>query len=533
MAESAAGNTTTARRPQGPANPRARRERLLGLLPRVFTAQPRHSAVGGVIEVMARALASLDADLQRTLFDRWIALASGDPPAPGAASAVALLGHLVGIRRLRGEATEAYRTRVLVTARVVTRGLTTPRALLSLAVAALGTEPCVHVSAQKDATLGWGMALGTTRRCAVCQGQKKGPCPNAGRRIVEAWITDNPVILRQQTLAGLTPGTALSLANPSLVEDRPVVELRVPVNSSARPVSYPAVQNHDTREVTLYAGTLQPGEVLRVRPAVTEKELAPFDSHDSTGHHPWRVRQPGGSAMVTRPDGSVVDVTANMYYITGIAFDDPGEAIFGPLDDGQPARFGVLAQQVRTPLVRRATNSWRYRVLTPDDVRAVAGSDAGELADNAPEQPGDTAVRITFTWWVRPPAAFRLRIPKSPWVRQAQLERGALELVRDSIESARAAGVLAVIDFPEPALIEAQPLGDAPVGIGAEAGFAEAEPLGDAAPDVQAHAGARDDHALTEESFALLGLFDHTRLDWSHFERADTPDDEGGDGGNT
>ena len=41
------------------ADPRLRRERLLGLLPRIYTAQPGNSAVGAVIDSMAAALSLL------------------------------------------------------------------------------------------------------------------------------------------------------------------------------------------------------------------------------------------------------------------------------------------------------------------------------------------------------------------------------------------------------------------------------------------------------------------------------------------
>jgi hypothetical protein len=107
---------------------------------------------------------------------------------------------LLDVRRLDSEDKESYRRRLLITAKVLTEGLTTPRALLTLAIAALRAEPCARLQRERDATIAWGMPPGLTDRCPVCQGQEDGPCPNAERRVIQAWITDNPPMPRRKQL---------------------------------------------------------------------------------------------------------------------------------------------------------------------------------------------------------------------------------------------------------------------------------------------------------------------------------------------
>ena len=84
-------------------DPAQRRARLLDLLPRVYAAQPRGSAVGTLLDVMAQRLADFDQDLQRVLHDRWVALACGVPDAldgEGDDAALDRLGALLQIARL-------------------------------------------------------------------------------------------------------------------------------------------------------------------------------------------------------------------------------------------------------------------------------------------------------------------------------------------------------------------------------------------------------------------------------------------------
>ncbi|WP_284189909.1 hypothetical protein, partial [Zoogloea oryzae] len=82
------------------ADLRARRERLLALLPRIFTAQPSSSAVGALIDSMAASLGRVDDTLTRIQYDRWVGLASAQLPTPDEASALEGLGRLLQVTRL-------------------------------------------------------------------------------------------------------------------------------------------------------------------------------------------------------------------------------------------------------------------------------------------------------------------------------------------------------------------------------------------------------------------------------------------------
>ena len=61
------------------ADTRVRRERLLALLPGIFTSQPESSALGRVIDGMAASLTRMDEALTRVQYDRWVGLASHHP----------------------------------------------------------------------------------------------------------------------------------------------------------------------------------------------------------------------------------------------------------------------------------------------------------------------------------------------------------------------------------------------------------------------------------------------------------------------
>ncbi|HSC81563.1 MAG TPA: hypothetical protein VLC08_14495, partial [Chitinolyticbacter sp.] len=76
-----------------------RRQRLLELLPRIYSAQPADSAIGAVIAGMAGTLARLDGDMTRVLHDRWSALATAQRPAE-TDSALERLGHMLQVYRL-------------------------------------------------------------------------------------------------------------------------------------------------------------------------------------------------------------------------------------------------------------------------------------------------------------------------------------------------------------------------------------------------------------------------------------------------
>jgi hypothetical protein len=236
------------------ADSRARRRALLSVLPRVFAGQPEASPLAGVIEAIAAALAGIDEGLTRTLRDHWLQLASGEAAGSGAASALERLGALLGINRLDGEQSEAYRGRLLITARVLTRGLNTPRALLELAIATLGAEPCPRIEKHQDTTIGYGLPPGTIERCPACRsGRPLTECPNSAARVLEAWITDNPPQPQRLVVSPqVRPGMRLVVENPSLDEDVPELRLK----ALEQPTSYPCLHNRATGEIILYAGNV-------------------------------------------------------------------------------------------------------------------------------------------------------------------------------------------------------------------------------------------------------------------------------------
>lgn len=316
------------------ADTRPRRRRLLALLPRIFAEQPEGSAIGVLIEGMAAGLAELDEGLIRTQRDHWVNLACGDTTNGEADSALERLGTLLDIPRqawvetvldatgkatnvTKVEETEAYRQRLILTAGVLTRGLTTPRALLELAIVTLGAEACPRQEIEKDAILAFGVPLGTMRRCRVCQLNTPTPCPNTEMRVLEAWITENPP-LRRSIVSDppLKPGGRFKVKSLSLVEDVPELRLK----AIDKPVQYPSVQNRDTGEIILYAGEINPGEVLNLWPQIESEEAARYDSHDPVGAHAWRNQYPSGSAVLIGVDGSLQSVSAQIYFLSGPTF---------------------------------------------------------------------------------------------------------------------------------------------------------------------------------------------------------------------
>ncbi|MFO1432401.1 MAG: hypothetical protein U1F76_20045 [Candidatus Competibacteraceae bacterium] len=539
------------------ANPKWRRERLLSLLPQIFVGQPDNSAIGTLINAMAAVLADLDSALERMLRDHWVTLASGDPPTSTEESALELLGHLLDVHRLRwlesgttprlekAEETEVFRQRLLLTADIVTRGLTTPAALLALAVTALGGEICPRLQSRQDTTLGWGMPLGTRQRCPVCQGIQQGDCPNANGRIVDAWITDNPPqqIKIEKPLdcdPAKPDSSTFPIINSSLVTDIPAIKLE----ALKQPVRYLAVENRTTHEICLFAGELKRGEELSIWPRITVEETTCFDSYETVGQHFWRDQYPQGSAVIIDKQGQLRDVSSSVYYLCdsvfdevtslfasqdasegtrfisllrGAAFDDPA-AKFASVDDPatkpESVRFAVLNPQVRTPRLRPGENCWRLQIFTKNDIRAIAGQDAGTLLEQAPEQATAGEVSLTLQWWQRPPATFRLRIPRNPWVRSAEI-RGASALVKNSIEWARAAGVQALVDFPEPVYKEIHVLEERPCRLATTLVEKEnAAQLSDL--HMQVRGSYKEEHDTLGDCFSMLGIFDTTRLDWTH-----------------
>jgi hypothetical protein len=497
----------------------------------------------------------------------WDLLALDPDARPAGADALGRLGGLLSVARMARRHTrlvgdngtesfevreemEAYRRRVRHTARVLGQGLTNPQALLDLALVTLGTEPCARRRLDRDTLIARGMAPGVAARCAVCQGTSGvgGDCPNAAQALVEARITDNPLRRREWSPpTALRPGDpAFHVESTSLVSAVP--ELRLKATSGR--IRYPFVQNRDTGEIMLYAGELAPGEMLSVWPQVEAEEQAVFDSHEAVNAYPWQAQYPSGSAVVVRPDGSLRDVSERICFLTGTRFpeadvdpDDPtapryaaeGAAegvrfadalnrgdmfdhaltVFGGEEGATGARFGSSGQRVRTPRLRPGRDAWLYGAYTRDEVRAIVGNHPGDLLEQAPDEIEDSAAELVFAWWVRPPAVFRLSIPKNPWVLRAD-ERGALDLVARLVDKARAAGVTALVDFPERPWPEVHTMADR-LRIELRMTQRDQQPLDAAAPAWRGQAAFRETQRLGAALPLFGGVHDATRFDGSQF----------------
>ena len=613
------------------ADPRRRRERLLAVLPRIYSAQPASSAVGVMITSMAASLARLDDALTRVQYDRWVGLASPSQPAPDDTSALEGLGHLLQVSRLPprvrhagytrsadcielhfdhaatladaldelvGSATptdpasllaaqfpglrftvadnslatradpeappehtpaalarfqavldpepgETFRQRLLVTAQVRTRGLTTPRALLSLAIADLGAEPCPRLMRSQDSTLAYGMPPGTRKRCAACTGSGSKICPNGDKAVIESWLTENPVLPATHSETAPRLRRVFTIPNPSLHPDRPVLTLKV----REQPAAYPAVRSIDSGEITLFAGTLKPDETLTLYPAISTAEAAPYDGFDAPGHHAWRTAHPRGRAVLTSPDGHERDVSASIFYLWGNRFDDPSST-FGGL------RCGVLDQRVQTPKLQCGENAWMLltfaqpdaefadnetnvhasRFAGPKDLdgthfalldgsigqsdsryasllfESFSKTDTGSIGEESTANAPRLSLRLE--WMTRPPAAFRLRIPKNAWV-AAAARRGVLPLLRADVNRASAAGVGALVDFPEPTRRETAAPAEA-LGLSIRQDWSEDAAPGETGLEVRTNTALADAHDTAEGRFSIGAVFDTTRLDWSH-----------------
>lgn len=468
--------------------------RLLNVLPRIYTADVRGSALGTLLQSMAAALTRYDDDSIRVLHDRWINLASGYRAAPNEPSALERLGQLVGVPRLMSssatpdavEDVEDYRQRIRVTATALSRGLATPRAIISVAVADLGLEACPlmeEVASRSasaaalwaaEATIAWGVTPRVRRRCPVCVGGADGPCPNRDARVVDAWVSENPVQAAVHRERELAPWRDFTVVNGTLVTDRPEIALHV---SEGR-LEFPALQNRATGEIMLFADTLRMNEELVIEPQLAEHETLPFVTYDDTPAHPWLSAYPHGRARVINHGGGTErDVSSEVFFIYGSRFIDPATANFDSVFDA--TNFSDITLGIRTPTIRNGRDLWRLMSMPnpaavfDDDTSRFAGADDGgtqfakwdsEIADlgaaaqnlfaelvAAEKAPvtGGVKADLELRWFTRPPYTVRLRIPRNVAVQNAQ-RRGALDLLLADVAQARAAGVRVLVDFPQP-----------------------------------------------------------------------------------
>jgi hypothetical protein len=485
--------------------------RLREVLPSVYDTRPDDSQLGTVLLRVAEELASIDEAQRRVLHDRWVAFACGSASTYGDLPALDRLGALLDTPRLSSahptEDAEAYRARVAITARALTGGMATPHTLLSLALAAVGTETCPKLQTRLaprrspedpwlvEATDARGMPPGTHRRCAGCR--KPGtPCPQAAKATAEAFLVENPVtaLKRQVQAAYWQP---FPVENRSLTTDRPVIRLK-PLG--AEPLSNPAIQNRATGEIVLFQGFIRAGEHLVLSPAMADEELRPFDSIVADGHQPGARGGRSGRAVV-QSDAGERDVSAAIFFMSGSRFDDLDTLYGRPgADPPDPAelgtRFGVMAQVVRTPRLRPGTDPWRllqfarsesvfwsepnmgspagHEADVPSafaDAAALDGTrfalldstgdetgveqarrlfsslnQAEEAARAAPQRPPIAALDIE--WLVRPPATVRLCLLRSAQVEAAQA-LGAIDLLLRDLDLARPAGVRTLFEIRE------------------------------------------------------------------------------------
>lgn len=462
---------------------RARRARgLRSLFPAVYDTRPRGSALGELLDALAGGLTDLDEAIEQVVRNRWVRLAREDAPAPhdaagpqGAGAKLAAqracldqLGRLVGVVPLADEPLELFRQRIVAQARVLRGGLTTPRAVLELAATAMGLELCGRLDRPPPTdgsrlTIGHGVRPGTLARCG-----RTGPacgraraCPHQDARAAQLLLIDNPPDLRTRVLPGVAPGDQLALTSESVEDAQPVLRLRVPDGDPA--VAWPVLQHGE--ETLFYAGTLQPGETLVVTPVRADDDRSGTAVLLVEQHAP---RTLGRDALV--------------YFTTSARFADdpqPGGAELrapGEPDAGAPARFAAddpgpgdvvtrfarFGETVlRTPLLPAGGTRWTVGQLGRKQLVDMLGS-----AEVARRFPGalDVVEPARFTleleWTVYPAATFQLRIPRNPAVREAEAH-GAIGLIQELVELARAAGVAAWVDFPqEQALRDDGPAGD-------------------------------------------------------------------------
>ena len=487
-------------------------DRLRSVLPAIYDTRPGNaleprrdsesatenvvkgaSNLGILLARVASELARLDEAQRRTLHDRWLPLALGDGnPAP-----LDRLAALLDVSRLRGpgvnEDSEAFRSRVGITARSFSGGLGTPRTLLSLALAAIGTEPCPHMRMRyTDTTKGapWavesttarGMPLGTRRRCDACRSGRTGNDTNNGPTgcpkeadvpLAEAFLLENPVTASTFRIAARY-GQAFPLESRSLTTDRPVVRLEP---TGAEALTNPAVQNRATGEMVLFHGSVQKGQTLVLYSAMAHEELAPFDSLDQETHHRWARRDDKGQrASVGKAElqssVSVEDVSNQVYFLSGSRFDDLTSTYAGPpsIDPNGEAgiRFAEMARIVRTPRLRPGSDPWRLLEFSQQvavgadplggvasgakaaaDVKAEAEAikNVFKLLQDAEDHQSQAssakpAAILKLEWWVRPPATVQLCLLRSAQVDKAMamgaIERGRAGGVRDSRTAAAA-----------------------------------------------------------------------------------------------
>ncbi len=550
---------------------RTRHKRLRALMPRVYATEADTSALGSMLETLADLLRDADGDLERALRDKWLATAAGHrPPAvsdgdgdgesdagdslpgeslpsdglpiiglDGAPLPLELLGAALDIARQPWEVDhETYRSRIRIVAPLLVRGLGTPRVILAFALTSLRSEPCPVLEREEDATKAWGLPPGSLARCRTCRGgrvQAPGTqCPRRARAIMDATVTDNPRTRSKLRRRQLAPGAGTAEAGPlsarlgirsnSLFSARPELVLRVPDDAPMPVVA--SFRSLDTGEELVVAKPLAAGTTLTIRPA------SPHDPQTPRHRQYWIDRPPGQAhaparawTVHTTASGQQVvgDLDGRVFLAKGSRFDaarfaddeDAGDAQV----NGEVGKCAAVESRLDSLELRPGTNTWIYRPLDEDALAdALADVPDGDIpidpSVTLPAAPADTVVDVTLTWWTRPPARFRLRIPRLPAVKAA-LARGAADYLRHMIDRVRPAGVHPVIDFSEPPFPEPLEPGDALASVAVKL----REPLSPEDGENVRH--IETSLAPVEldpgDQAGFIGIFDVTRFDISRY----------------
>lgn len=518
-----------------------RLNRLREVLPSVYDTRPGESLLGTVLLRVAQELADMDEAQRRALHDRWLPLAFGTAPRSGGLAALDRLGALLDTPRLAAaEDTEAYRARIAVTARALTGGMATPRALLSLALAAVGTEICPKLLTRHaargpgdpwvvEATEARGMPCAARRRCTACD-RPDAPCPLAEQAAAaEASLVENPVT-RLQCRIEAAYWQPFPVESRSLTTDRPVIRLK-PL--AGQTLTNPAVQNCATGETVLFQGVVRADETLVLWPGLADEELRPFDGIDADAHHPWvRGGLPGRAMLGTR------DVSASVFFMSGSRFDEPDsvytKAAGNPPDPAEPGtRFAVMEQAVRTPRLRPATDFWRLLQFADAKAAATGETDkdkvrtaweyqlfellaaAEEAAKAAPKDDLPVAA-LDIDWLVRPPATVRLCLWRSAQVEAAQA-LGAIELLQRDLDLVRPAGVQVQFEIRErPLPREIAAPGENPLRVRISGGWQEETRLDERPVRMEVRLAApAERHVVEDRAPSWTGVFDTTAFDAS------------------
>ena len=484
------------------------------------------------------------------LLQRLRGLGRGElPPLPtldlaGMPHPLELLGAALDLRRLPWEVdVETYRNRVRILAPMLSEGLATPRVIVAATLTSLHSEPCpILERPEPDSTRGYGLPPRTLDRCQVCQGGRRRPlageqCPMRARAQNEATVTDNPRTRARLTRSRLDPmaesaGARLRIYSNSLFAARPQIVLRVPADADPATMLVPRFRSLTTGEELVVPTALLPGDELTLRPGSDWQPERPL-------HRQIWVDPPSGEhllparAWILRAASSTLEVVDTLImYAVGPRF---GKARFADVEDAaefeaahfdsatfdepepdpnlEPDHFAQAELGVQAPALRPGDNTWLFSTLASDELESLIGDyqlpPEFDIDDFAA---ATTPVSLELSWWTRPPARFRIRIPRKPAVEQL-LAQGAASSLRRLVDRVRPAGVFPVIDFAVEPILEIVDPEIARRALGVR-GHDVVEP--DAGLDQITVAG-QGEVVEPEDRIAVYGIFDGTPFGISLF----------------